>query len=101
MKLRILVMLMVLFVSQGFSQGIEFFHGSWEEALEEAKKQEKVIFIDAFATWCGPCKRMAREVFPNEKVGEFYNRHFINMKLDMEKLILFSVKLAFAIHYFT
>ena len=85
MKLRTLVVLMMLIVSQGFAQGIEFFHGSWEEALEEAQKQEKVIFIDAFATWCGPCKRMAREVFPNDKVGEFYNRHFINMKLDMEK----------------
>lgn len=76
---------MTLFAGPAFSQGIEFFHGSWEEALEEAKKQEKVIFIDAYATWCGPCKRMAAEVFPDEKVGEFYNRHFINMKLDMEK----------------
>ncbi len=85
MKLRLFIALMVLIVGQGFGQGIEFFHGSWEEALEEAKKQEKVIFIDAYATWCGPCKRMAREVFPDEKVGEFFNRHFINMKLDMEK----------------
>ncbi|MCO6476042.1 MAG: thioredoxin family protein [Phaeodactylibacter sp.] len=85
MKLRLFIALMVLIAGQGFGQGIEFFHGSWEEALEEAKKQEKVIFIDAYATWCGPCKRMAREVFPDEKVGEFYNRHFINLKLDMEK----------------
>ncbi|MCB0550430.1 MAG: thioredoxin family protein [Phaeodactylibacter sp.] len=84
MKLRIIIALMALAASPAFSQGIEFFHGSWEEALEEAKKQEKVIFIDAYATWCGPCKRMSREVFPDEKVGEFYNRHFINMKLDME-----------------
>lgn len=67
------------------AQGIEFFHGSWEEALAEAKKQQKVIFIDAYATWCGPCKRMSREVFPNEEVGKFFNRYFINMKLDMEK----------------
>lgn len=67
------------------AQGIEFFHGTWKEALAEAKEQEKVIFIDAFATWCGPCKRMARDVFPNEKVGSFYNRYFINLKLDMEK----------------
>ncbi|MCB0579855.1 MAG: thioredoxin family protein [Phaeodactylibacter sp.] len=85
MKLKVLIGWMVLFAAPAFGQGIDFFQGSWEEALEEAKKQEKVIFIDAYTTWCGPCKRMSREVFPNEKVGEFYNRHFINMKLDMEK----------------
>lgn len=66
-------------------QGIEFFHGTWAEALEEAKKQEKIIFVDAYAEWCGPCKRMAKNVFTDKKVGDFYNENFINMKLDMEK----------------
>ena len=67
------------------AQGIDFFHGTWEEALAEAEKQEKLIFVDAYAVWCGPCKRMAKNVFTNQKVGEFYNKNFINMKLDMEK----------------
>lgn len=67
------------------AQGIEFFHGTWEEALAEAEKQEKIIFVDAYAVWCGPCKRMAKEVFTDEKVGDFHNKNFINMKLDMEK----------------
>ncbi|MEL6989564.1 MAG: thioredoxin family protein, partial [Bacteroidota bacterium] len=67
------------------AEGIEFFKGSWEEALAEAKASEKLIFVDAYTTWCGPCKRMARDVFPKEEVGEFYNENFINMKLDMEK----------------
>ncbi len=66
------------------AQGIEFFHGTWEEALQEAKSQEKIIFVDAYAVWCGPCRRMAKNVFPNEKVGEFFNKHFINVKMDME-----------------
>lgn len=67
------------------SQGISFFEGNWEEALEKAKVEEKLIFVDAYAEWCGPCKHMARQVFPQEKVGAFYNRHFINMQIDMEK----------------
>lgn len=49
--------------SQG--QGIEFFHGTWEEALEQAQIQDKVIFVDAYTTWCGPCKRMSKNVFPS------------------------------------
>lgn len=64
--------------------GIEFFHGSWEEVQEKAKEENKYIFVDCFTTWCGPCKMMSKNVFPLEEVGEFYNDHFINYKLDME-----------------
>ena len=66
------------------AQGIEFFHGTWQEAVEEAKKQDKILFVDGFTVWCGPCKRMSANVFPNDKVGEFYNKNFINVKVDME-----------------
>ena len=85
MKSLIIILLAIAGISTIQAQGIEFFHGSWDEAIEEAKKQEKIIFVDAYAIWCGPCKRMAKNVFPDEKVGEFYNKHFINMKLDMER----------------
>jgi thiol-disulfide isomerase/thioredoxin len=85
MRYLVIIGIIALSFTAAKAQGIEFFHGTWEEALTEAKLQEKVIFVDAYATWCGPCKRMAKEVFPDEKVGEFYNRYFINMKLDMER----------------
>lgn len=86
--MRILIVL--LFFVAGFyqnaaAQGMDFFHGSWSEALEKAKQEDKVIFVDAYAVWCGPCKRMAASVFPDEKVGSFFNKYFINVKLDMEK----------------
>jgi len=67
------------------SQGIEFFEGTWNEALAEAKKQEKLIFVDAYTTWCGPCKWMAKNTFPDSAVGTYFNANFINVKLDMEK----------------
>ncbi|MDX1911471.1 MAG: thioredoxin domain-containing protein [Saprospiraceae bacterium] len=67
------------------AQGIEFFHGTWTEALEKAKSEERLIFVDAFASWCGPCKRMAAQTFPDPKAGEFFNANFVNMKIDMEK----------------
>lgn len=85
MRFLTLFFLTIFSFNQIISQGIDFFHGSWEEALEQAQIQEKVIFVDAFTTWCGPCKKMSANVFTNEKVGEFFNQNFINMKIDMEK----------------
>lgn len=85
MRLFSIVFVCFFFVSQSFAQGIEFFHGTWDEAMELAKKDGKVIFVDAYTTWCGPCKRMARNTFPDPKVGEFFNENFVNMKIDMEK----------------
>ncbi len=65
--------------------GMQFYEGSWSEVLAAAKEQNKYIFVDAFADWCVPCKWMAKNVFPTEEAGKFYNEHFIVYKLDMEK----------------
>lgn len=65
--------------------GVTFFKGSWKEALAEAKRQNKPIFLDVFTTWCPPCKRMAKEAFPNARIGAKFNVHFINYQLDAEK----------------
>ncbi len=66
-------------------QGIEFFHGTWEEALMKAKAEDKIIFVDAYTTWCGPCKNMAANTFPDPEVGKLFNANFVCMKIDMEK----------------
>ena len=65
--------------------GIEFFHGTYAEALEKAKAENKIIFMDAFTEWCGPCKRMSATTFKEEQVGKFFNENFVNVKMDMEK----------------
>ena len=66
-------------------KGIHFEHTSFAEILAKAKKENKMIFIDAYTTWCGPCKWMAKNVFTNDTAAEFYNKNFINAKIDMEK----------------
>ena len=65
--------------------GIEFFHGTFTEAVAKAKAENKMIFMDAFTEWCGPCKRMAATTFKDPKAGKFFNQNFINVKMDMEK----------------
>lgn len=66
-------------------KGIQFFKGTWAEAKAAAKQQHKMIFVDAYTDWCGPCKQMDKFVFPQEEVGSTYNESFINVKLNAEK----------------
>jgi thiol-disulfide isomerase/thioredoxin len=65
--------------------GIHFTDSSWQALLTKAKNEHKLIFMDAFTTWCGPCKWMDKNVFPDATVAAIYNRNFINAHTDMEK----------------
>ena len=82
-KIAFLYFLILPFL--GFTQGVEFEHISLEEALAKAKKENKLVFIDFYTVWCGPCKKMAKIIFPLPEVGDVYNKNFINLKLDAEK----------------
>ena len=66
-------------------QGIQFIEADWNKALAEAKKQNKLIFLDAYASWCGPCKLLKKNTFPDKEAGEYFNKNFINVAIDMEK----------------
>ena len=87
MNRLILGFIIIIFLPAiGISQGIEFMHDpTWEELVAKAKEEKKVIFIDAYTVWCGPCKRMSKNVFTDQEIGDFYNKNFINVKFDMEK----------------
>lgn len=65
-------------------KGILFFEGTWNEAIIKAKKEKKLIFLDTYTTWCGPCKRMEKSTFTDKDLGAYFNKHFINVKLDIE-----------------
>lgn len=67
------------------AMGIQFFTGSWKAVLAEAQKQGKPIFIDVYTSWCGPCKMMAKEAFPDKAVGELFNANFVSYQIDAEK----------------
>ena len=67
------------------AQGIKFEKGTFAEALAKAKVEDKLLFVDFYTTWCGPCKKMSKEIFTKEDVGEFFNKNFISLKIDAEK----------------
>ena len=71
--------------SASSSQGIAFEHGTFQETLDKAKEENKLVFMDCHAVWCGPCKILASKVFPQKEVGDVFNAEFVSIKMDMEK----------------
>ena len=78
----VFLMLALIAFCQG---GIHFEQLTFDEALVKAKAENKLVFMDCYTSWCGPCKMMEKEIFPQKKVGEFFNPKFISIKIDMEK----------------
>ncbi len=76
---------MTIEVSSAAESGIKFTDAAWRDVLKQAKAQKKIIFLDAYASWCGPCKMLQKNVFTQKSVGDYYNGRFINVKMDMEK----------------
>ncbi len=84
-RLGFLLLLLGCQVASAQSGGIDFESSRWKEIVKKAKEENKLIFFDAYTTWCSPCIKLQRQVFPDKTLGEYYNRNFINVKFDMEK----------------
>lgn len=67
------------------NRSIEFREGNWERILKMAKKEKKMVFVDCYTSWCGPCRMLAKNIFTKDSVADFYNKHFVCVKIDMEK----------------
>jgi thiol-disulfide isomerase/thioredoxin len=86
-KLTILTALLLFTYLTGFTQNrsITFIEKPWSEILTQAKTQDKLIFLDGYTTWCGPCKWMAANMFKNDTIADYYNKTFVCAHFDMEK----------------
>ncbi|HNY03924.1 MAG TPA: thioredoxin family protein [Bacteroidales bacterium] len=83
----ILIVAFILTILPGWSQNrsINFVDKPWNDILTMAKSGKKMIFLDGYASWCGPCKWMAANMFTNDSIADLYNRTFICAHFDMEK----------------
>lgn len=82
---KLLLLLALTISSFALSAQVKFESGTLRSLIEKASAENKLIFVDCYAVWCGPCKQMDANVFPRKDVGDFMNSNFINAKFDMEK----------------
>ncbi|HJA15682.1 MAG TPA: thioredoxin family protein [Candidatus Butyricimonas faecavium] len=85
-RIAILLCCIVLSCIQLSAQeGVLFQELTFQQALDKAKAENKLVFMDCYTSWCGPCKYMLNTVFVLPEMGEFFNDQFVNVKYDMEK----------------
>ncbi len=88
-KLSFLILIFFAFTTGMMAQeknpSISFQPLSYSQALKLSEQSGKLIFVDCYTSWCAPCKWMEQNVFINDSVYTYYNTHFINLKIDMEK----------------
>ena len=83
-KITFALAIIAFSIQTTFAKGINFQDLSLKEGIEKAKKENKKIFIDVYATWCGPCKYLSKNVFVDDDLGAFMNEHFVSLKIDGE-----------------
>ena len=84
MRTTLLLSGFLLFSTVGLAQ-TKWFEGTWQEAFEQAQKENKYLFIDCYTDWCGWCKVADEKTFPAAEVAEVLNENFVSVKVDMER----------------
>lgn len=89
MKKNLVFLSLFFFVFSFFDgkaqDGVKFEDLTYKEALAKAKAENKLLFMDCYTSWCGPCKKMLNTVFVTKEAGDFINSRFVSVKYDMEK----------------
>lgn len=88
MKKLLGILLFIPFLMKAQStEGVHFEHKvtNWNDVIALAKKENKLVFVDCYTTWCGPCKYVSSKVFPLKNVGDFYNKNFVCVGLQIDQ----------------
>ena len=98
----LIIMLCCISLSSAYAQdGVKFIEGtSYADVLAQAKSAQKLLFIDCYTSWCGPCKMMANKEFPKKVMGDYFNPKFVCAKYDMEKGEGVTLKNKFSVRAF-
>ncbi|MCD0488623.1 thioredoxin family protein [Pedobacter sp. MC2016-14] len=86
MKYLFLILLLLSVLISANAQGVNFDHTlNWEQVKAKAKAENKYIFADCYGSYCAPCIKMLKDVFPRKEMGDFFNDKFICLKLQLDR----------------
>ncbi|WP_418992879.1 thioredoxin family protein [Alistipes sp.] len=82
---KVIFILMLAFVVSAAQAQVKFETKSTDAVREMAIRENKLVFIDLYASWCPPCRMMERDVFSRRDVGEFMDKRFVAAKYDTDQ----------------
>jgi len=82
------LILLLLLIPVVIKSQVQFIEVSTLQEMEAVQKkasdQMLMLYVDVYATWCGPCKMMDQQVYTDPAVADFMNTQFVNVRLDGE-----------------
>jgi thioredoxin-related protein len=63
---------------------IDFESPDWQQAMDKARKERKLLMVYMNAIWCEPCLEMEQTTFQDADVHKFYSENFVNVPFDSE-----------------
>lgn len=91
MKKLLSIFSLILLVTLSFSAtseasnssgGVTFSDASLSEVLEQAKAENKLVYVSFYTTWCAPCQIMKLRSYRNNDTGAYFNENFINLEIN-------------------
>ena len=79
---KIVLVAFILLGGSLFAQQINWM--TFEEAMAAQKNEPRKIMVDAYTTWCGPCKLLDKKTFQNKDVSDFVNKNYYAVKFNAE-----------------
>ncbi len=83
MRKVMLFALLLMICSSAMAQ-VEVKKMSFDEAIIEASKSGRQLLVMGSTTWCGPCKAVIKNVFPNKELGDYLNSRYVVIKIDLD-----------------
>ncbi|MCK4880659.1 MAG: thioredoxin family protein, partial [Bacteroidales bacterium] len=89
MKIKTNILFLLLFVTTlTLNAQVEFIEVESFEQMKAVQKkasdQMLMLYVDVYATWCGPCKMMDSEVYTDQSVADYMNAHYVSVRMDGE-----------------
>lgn len=84
-RVIVLIFLSVVFLEMNAQSEVIFVKSNFHDALKMAQVQKKMLFVDVYTSWCGPCRWLSDEIFKTPEAATYFNKHFVCFKIDAEK----------------